>query len=55
MLSVARDYWCYPIDFVVAGSTSPLHSRPVPLGFTCDWNHLADCLAGAASKIRIRC
>jgi len=35
---------------VAAGSTSPLHSRSAPLDFTCDWNHLGDCLAGAASK-----
>ena len=35
---------------MVAGPTSPVHSRSVPLDFTCDWNHLADCLAGAASK-----
>ena len=35
---------------MVAGSTSPLHSRSVTLDFACDWNHLAACLAGAATK-----
>ena len=35
---------------MVVGSTSPLHSRSVPLGFACDWNRLAACLASAATE-----
>ena len=46
----ALDHWCYPIDFVAAGSSSQLHSRPVPLDYTCHCNYLLDYLAGAASE-----
>ena len=42
--------WYYPLDFVAAGSTSQLPSRPDPLDYTCDWNHLVDYLVGAASE-----
>ncbi len=39
---------------MVAWPTYRLYSRPVPLGLTCDWNHLAHFLVGAEEKIRLR-
>jgi hypothetical protein len=30
-----------------------LFDRPAPLDFTCDWNHLVDFLAGAASQTQV--
>jgi hypothetical protein len=38
---------------VVAGFFYRLFSRPAPLDFTCDWNHIVDYLAGAASEKQV--
>ena len=48
--TLALDYRYYPIGFVVAESSFPLYSRPVPLDYTCHCNYLVDYMAGAASE-----
>jgi hypothetical protein len=45
-------HWYYPLDFVGSGLFHRFSGRSNPLDFTCDWNHLVDYLAGAASEIQ---